>query len=225
MFSARALLVPPLVQPRSPVFPAGVITEIFTVPGPETTSLESWIFNSVLLTTVAASGVVLTRTSEAETKWLPSMVTVAPCCTCAKDKLLGVRDPMTGAGRALLQSGFNVLLHPSREAASKPRKGNVQNRESIGRRSFEMNFPSETRAVPEHRGENLLKRKAGEGPKSRCSEEGLFSADLNGEFKLEAASNAESGGPFPPRWWFWARGEIGIKTSRGRRFRPPIFLK
>jgi hypothetical protein len=43
--STSTLLVPPLVQPKSPVFPLGVSTLTFTTPGPEITSLESFTFN------------------------------------------------------------------------------------------------------------------------------------------------------------------------------------
>jgi hypothetical protein len=62
-----ALLVPPLVQPRSPEFPSGVFTIIFTVPGPEITSVESFTVNFCALKTVAAMGVEFTITCDAET--------------------------------------------------------------------------------------------------------------------------------------------------------------
>jgi len=43
--NTSALLFPPLVQPRSLVFPLGVITLTFTDPGPEITLLVNRIFN------------------------------------------------------------------------------------------------------------------------------------------------------------------------------------
>lgn len=129
--NTNALLVPPLVQPTFPEFPAGVSTITFTVPAAGITSVDSFIFSSVSLTTVAAKGVVLIRTSEAETKLLPVIVTTAPCCTCAKLNVLGDNDSINGAGRALLHKGFRVLLQPRMETARVSRQAHraqVRNR-------------------------------------------------------------------------------------------------
>src|SRR5579859_2502914 len=112
--STSALLLPPLVQPRSPVFPLGVSTMTFTDPGPEITSLVSFIFSCWALTTVALKGVELMRTSEADTNWLPLIVSSVPACTSEKVTVLGESEPISGAGRALPHSGLRALLHPAR---------------------------------------------------------------------------------------------------------------
>lgn len=51
----RALLVPPLVQPRSPEFPLGVFTVTLAVPGAEITALVMVTCNCVLLVTRVVS--------------------------------------------------------------------------------------------------------------------------------------------------------------------------
>ena len=44
----RVLLVPPLVHPKFPEFPLGVLTDTFKVPGAEITAVVIVIFNCVL---------------------------------------------------------------------------------------------------------------------------------------------------------------------------------
>lgn len=114
------LLFPPLVHPTSPEFPLGVCTRMLTAPGAEITSVVSFTFISVGLTTVALMGTLLTRTCDDETKWLPLIVSVNPCWTCENDTVLGDREPITGIGRALPQSGFNVLLQPASSVTPRP---------------------------------------------------------------------------------------------------------
>src|ERR1700757_238136 len=46
----------------------------------------------------------------AATKWLPFTISVTPCCTSAKVIVLGESEPISGAGLALPQRGFRVLL-------------------------------------------------------------------------------------------------------------------
>jgi hypothetical protein len=129
------------VHPRSALFPAGVLTCIFTEPGAEITSVVNFTFNCVLLTTVAASGVLLTMTCDAETKLLPFTVTVVPDCIWLKLTVLGDSDPITGAGRALPHSGLRVLLQPeSNNRESRQRKGSVQIRKGM-EHSSSVGFP------------------------------------------------------------------------------------
>jgi hypothetical protein len=65
--SERALLVPPLVQPTSPVFPLGVWTVTLAVPGAEIAVVLSVTCNCVLLVTRVLSVVPLTTPTEDET--------------------------------------------------------------------------------------------------------------------------------------------------------------
>ena len=51
MVNVRAWLVPPLVQPRSPEFPLGVLMATLAVPGPAMTEVVSVTCNWELLTT------------------------------------------------------------------------------------------------------------------------------------------------------------------------------
>src|SRR5215471_4473842 len=108
--SVNALLVPPLEQPKSSVFPLGVITWTLTGPVPGITSVESFIVNSCLLTTVGLSGVELISTSVDETKLPPFTVSVAPLCTWARVMVLGEREAISGTGLALPQNGLRALL-------------------------------------------------------------------------------------------------------------------
>jgi len=65
--STRALLVPPLVQPRSPEFPLGVFTVTLAVPGAEITALVIVTCNWVLLVTRVLSVVPLMTPTVEET--------------------------------------------------------------------------------------------------------------------------------------------------------------
>jgi len=128
------LLFPPLVHPRFALFPPGVTTATFTVPGPEITPVVSMTFTRVLLTTVVLRGVPPTMTSEDETKLLPFTVNSAPCCTSEKLTVLGASEPTMGAGRALPHRGFKVLLlQPERiNNPKRDRKGSGRMRKSMG---------------------------------------------------------------------------------------------
>src|SRR6202043_3436779 len=116
------LLFPPLVQPKSPVFPLGVSTITFTCPGPLMTSLVSFTVISRGLTMVAPRAVELISTSDDETKLLPLMVSISPCCNCENVTVLGENEPISGAGRELPHKGFSVLLQPRTERASASRQ-------------------------------------------------------------------------------------------------------
>ena len=109
MVKTRALLVPPLVQPRSPEFPLGVSTVTLAVPRAEIKAVVIVTCNSSLLTTVVLSVVPLMTTTEDETNWLPFTVRRKPCCTSANVIVVGERDPIIGAGRALPQRGLSAL--------------------------------------------------------------------------------------------------------------------
>jgi hypothetical protein len=63
----RAWLVPPLVQPREPEFPLGVLTATFAVPGAEMAAVVRVIFNCVLLVTEVLCATPLINPTEAET--------------------------------------------------------------------------------------------------------------------------------------------------------------
>src|ERR1022692_1308922 len=130
--SISTLLFPPLVQPKSPVFPLGVCTITFTGPAPDITSVVSFTFSCWSLTTVALRGVELIRTSDAETKWLPFTVSIEPCCTSAKVIVLGEREPISGAGLALPHNGLRVLLQPTIETARANRQ--AQDRPQVRKR-------------------------------------------------------------------------------------------
>ena len=68
MVKGRAWLVPPLVQPRSPEFPLGVLTVALAVPGAEMTAVVIVTCACWLLVTLVLSVVPLMTTTEAETK-------------------------------------------------------------------------------------------------------------------------------------------------------------
>jgi hypothetical protein len=131
--NASALLVPPLVQPRFSEFPLGVRTVTFTAPGPEISPVVSFTVNFLSLTTFALRTFPLMTTSDAATKLLPFTVTRTPCCTWAKVTVLGTSDPISGAGLALPQNGFRVLLpQPARnKRASRTAKDRLQAREDM----------------------------------------------------------------------------------------------
>ncbi len=63
----KAWLVPPLVQPREPEFPLGVLTVTLAVPGAEITAVVIVIFSCALLITVVFCAFPLTSPTEAET--------------------------------------------------------------------------------------------------------------------------------------------------------------
>jgi len=111
MVRTKALLVPPLVQPRSLEFPLGVLTFTLAVPGAEITAVVIVACNCWLLVASVLSVVPFATTTEDETKWLPFTVSRKPCCTSVNVTVLGERDPMVGNGRALPQNGLSVL-HP-----------------------------------------------------------------------------------------------------------------
>jgi len=126
--STSALLVPPLVQPRFSEFPLGVRTVTFTAPGPEISPVVSFTVNFLSVRTFALRTFPLMTASDAATKLPPFTVTRTPCCTCAKVIVLGASDPISGAGLALPQNGFRVLLpqparnkRASRTAKDKPK--------------------------------------------------------------------------------------------------------
>jgi hypothetical protein len=68
MVNSRALLVPPLVQPKSPEFPLGVSTVTVAVPGAAITVVVIVTCNCVLLVTKVVSAVPLMTPTEDETK-------------------------------------------------------------------------------------------------------------------------------------------------------------
>ena len=74
----RALLVPPLEQPRSPEFPLGVLTFTLAVPGADITAVVIVTCNSSLLTKVVLSVVPLTTTTDDGTNWVPFTVIRTP---------------------------------------------------------------------------------------------------------------------------------------------------
>jgi hypothetical protein len=60
--------VPPLVQPKSPEFPLGVLTVTLAVPGVEITAAVMVTCNCVLLVTKVVSAVPFITPTVAETK-------------------------------------------------------------------------------------------------------------------------------------------------------------
>jgi hypothetical protein len=104
-----ALLVPPLLQPTSPVIPLGVLTVTLAVPGAEITAVVIVACNCVLLVTRVVRLVPLTTTTEDETNLAPYTWRTKPCCTSASVIVLAERDPMIGAGRALPHNGLTAL--------------------------------------------------------------------------------------------------------------------
>jgi hypothetical protein len=121
------------VQPRSAEFPLGVLTVTFTAPGPEISPLVSFTVNFLSVITFALRVLPLMTTSDAATKLLPFTVTRTPCCTCAKVTEEGASDPISGAGLALPQNGFRVLLpQPARnKRASRTAKDILKEREDM----------------------------------------------------------------------------------------------
>jgi len=111
MVKTRALLVPPLLQPRFPEVPLGVLTFTLAVPVAEITAVVIMVCNCWLLVARVLRVVPLTTTTEDETKWLPFTVSKKPFCTCASVTVLGDSDPITGAGRELPHKGLRAL-HP-----------------------------------------------------------------------------------------------------------------
>ena len=67
MVKLRAWLVPPLVQPRLPEFPLGVLTVTLAVPGAEIMAVVIVACMCWLLVTLVLSLVPLMTTAEAET--------------------------------------------------------------------------------------------------------------------------------------------------------------
>jgi hypothetical protein len=109
--SERALLVPPLEQPTSPVLPAGVFTATSKFPRAgiveEVMVPASW----ELLVTAVATVVPLKTIKEEATNWLPVAVSTKLGGNCEKLVVAGEIESRTGAGRALPQRGFSAL-HP-----------------------------------------------------------------------------------------------------------------
>ncbi len=102
-------MVPPLVQPKSPEFPLGVLTVTLAVPGAEISAEVMVTCNWVLLVTKVLSVVPFITPTVAETKWLPFTVRTKPSCTWASVIVLTESDPMVGAGRALPHAGLSEL--------------------------------------------------------------------------------------------------------------------
>ena len=113
MVSVSALLVPPLLHPRLPELPLGVLTVTDAVPGLEIRLVGIVTCNSWLLTTVVLSVVPLMITTEDETNCLPFTVRTKPCCAWASVMLGADNEAMTGDGRELPHNGLSAL-HPGR---------------------------------------------------------------------------------------------------------------
>jgi hypothetical protein len=109
MVKTSASLDPPLLHPRSPEFPLGVVTFTLAVPEAEINAVVIVTCNSPAFGTCVASVVPLMTTTEDETKWLPFTVRRNPCWTWANVMVVGERLEMLGAGRALEQRGFSEL--------------------------------------------------------------------------------------------------------------------
>ena len=109
MVRVRALVVPPLVQPRLPEFPLGVLMVTLAVPGLVMNAVVSVTCNWELLRTCVLRVVPLITTTEDDTILLPFTVSKNPCCTCANVMVVGEREEMDGAGRELPQRGFRAL--------------------------------------------------------------------------------------------------------------------
>ena len=109
MVRVRTLLVPPLVQPKLPELPLGVLMVTLAVPGPMISAVVSLACNWDLLRTWVLRVVPLITTTEDDTMSLPFTVSSNPFCTCANVTVVGERDEMDGAGRALPQRGFRAL--------------------------------------------------------------------------------------------------------------------
>ena len=114
----RALLVPPLEQPTSPVLPAGVFTATLKFPRAgiieEVMVPASW----ELLVTAVATVAPLKTIREEETNWLPFAVSTKLGGNCEKLVVAGEIESRTGAGRALPQRGFSALQPGSSKTTS-----------------------------------------------------------------------------------------------------------
>jgi len=124
------VLSPPLEHPTSAEPPLGVCTLTLIAPGPEITPVVNVTFICSLLLTVALKTLPSTTACEDATNWPPFMISVIPCCTCAKLTVLGDSDPISGTGLALPHNGFSVLLHPGSKATTAIRHKPL-NRENI----------------------------------------------------------------------------------------------
>jgi hypothetical protein len=102
-------LVPPLVQPKSPEFPLGVLTVTLAVPGAEIRAAVIVTCNCVLLVTTVLSFVPLITTTEDETNRAPYTSRTKPGCTSESVIVLAERDPTIGSGRALPHKGLSAL--------------------------------------------------------------------------------------------------------------------
>lgn len=127
MVNTRALLVPPLEQPRLPELPLGVLTVTLAVPGAEIVSVVIVTCNCSLLTTVVLSVLPSMTTTEDETNWLPFTVRRKPCCTSANVIVVAERDPITGTGRALPHKGLSALQPGKNSKAIKSALGGRKN--------------------------------------------------------------------------------------------------
>jgi hypothetical protein len=108
----NVLLLPPLVHPRSPELPLGVLTATLAVPGPEIRVVVSVTCSCVLLTTVVATVSPLITTTDAETKWEPLTDRTKP--STVENAIVSVeRDEISGDGRALPHNGL-IALQPVR---------------------------------------------------------------------------------------------------------------
>src|SRR5215470_13637453 len=108
MVRVNVLLVPPLVHPRSPELPLGVLTSTLAVPGPSIRVVVSVTCSCVLLTTVVATVFPLMTTTDAETKWEPLTDRTKPS-TAENAIVSGERDEISGDGRALPHNGLTAL--------------------------------------------------------------------------------------------------------------------
>jgi len=132
------LLVPPLEQPTSLVFPAGVLTATVNFPRPrimeDVMVAVSWEW---LVTMVARVEPLKTMTEE-ETKWLPVAMMAKLAGSCEKAIVVGEIELRIGAGRALPQRGFSEL-HPGKSKSTTSHELTRTIRQKVG-----MNFEPET---------------------------------------------------------------------------------
>ena len=108
MVKVNVLLVPPLVHPRSPELPLGVLTATLALPGPEIRVVVSVTCICVLLTTVVATVFPLMTTTDAETKWEPLTDRTKPS-SLENASVSGERDEISGDGLALPHNGLSEL--------------------------------------------------------------------------------------------------------------------
>ena len=109
----RALLVPPLEQPRLPVLPAGVCTVMLKLPGAGIMEEPMVTVSCELLFTAVARVAPSRTTTEEETNWPPVAVSTKLGGNCEKTMVVGEIELSIGTGRALPQRGFSAL-HPGR---------------------------------------------------------------------------------------------------------------